>query len=84
MKSALRRNKTNYEKWVKKGRNLTNKDKTRKSKAVTNMIVSQAKIKYINDLGHKICDPKTGHRTFWSAFKRLSNKKKITNIPPIV
>ena len=28
-------------------------------------------------------DPETGQRNFWSAFKRISNKKKLTNIPPI-
>ena len=84
VKSAMRRNEKMYEKLVKKGINPTTKGKTSKSQALTNRIVSQAKIKYINDLGHKICDPNTGHKTFWSAFKRLSNKKKITNIPSIV
>ena len=28
-------------------------------------------------------DPETGQKDFWTAFKRISNKKKLTNIPPI-
>ena len=31
-----------------------------------------------------LSDPTTGEKVFWSTFKKLSNKKKITNIPPII
>ena len=31
----------------------------------------------------KLNDPKSSHKTFWSAYSKFLNKKKITNIPPI-
>ena len=34
-------------------------------------------------IGDKFSDPETGQKDFWTAFKRISNKKKLTNIPPI-
>ena len=34
-------------------------------------------------LGTKLSDPSIGHKNFWTAFKRITNKKKLTNIPPI-
>jgi hypothetical protein len=42
-----------------------------------------AKSRFVENLSKKICNPSTGQKTFWSAYKRLSNKKKITNIPPL-
>ena len=51
-------------------------DKTKKA-------IIDAKKRYFENLSKKICNPSTGQKTFWSAYKRLSNKKKNTNIPPI-
>ena len=31
-----------------------------------------------------LSDSSTGEKHFWNAFKKLSNKKKTTNIPPII
>ena len=45
--------------------------------------ILDAKSRFLENLSNKICNPTTGRKTFWSAYKRLSNKKKITNIPPI-
>ena len=44
-----------------------------------------AKSRFLDNLSKKICNPTTGQKTFWSAYKRLSNKKKKipTNILPI-
>ena len=36
------------------------------------------------NLSDKLCNPTTGQKTFWSAYNRLSNKKKVTNIPPLL
>ena len=35
-------------------------------------------------LGDKLSDPKIGQKSFWTAFKRIVNTKKQTNIPPII
>ena len=38
----------------------------------------------MDNLGKKLCDPTCGQKTFWTAYKRLANKKRNTNIPPIL
>ena len=38
----------------------------------------------MTNLGNKICDPNTGPKCFWTAFNRLLNNKKVTNIPPLI
>ena len=69
--------------WVKNGRNPLNRDKVKKIQLDTNRKINEATNNYINNLSKKLCNPTTGHKSFWSANKRLSNKKKITNIPPL-
>ena len=73
-----------YSEWVKKGRDPRGKEKVKKIQRDTNRKINEAKDFYINNLGNKLCDPTTGPKTFWSAYKRLANKKKITNIPPLL
>ena len=35
-------------------------------------------------MGSKLSDPKTGQKHFWTAYKKIINKKVNTNIPPII
>ena len=83
VKTALRRNKRIYKNWVDRGRNQVDKPHVNEIQSETNRIIKTAKEKYMNNLGTKICDPQSGHKVFWSAYKRLANKKKTTNIPPL-
>ena len=50
---------------------------------MTTKLIREAKRSYYEKLGNKLSDPQTGQKKFWTAFKRISNKKKIMNIPPI-
>ena len=50
----------------------------------TNKIIQDAKDKYHYDLGDKLCDARNGQKVIWTAFKRLLNKKKCSNIPPLL
>ena len=50
----------------------------------TQEAISEAKSTYLENLGKKLCDPTSGQKTFWTAYRRLANKKKNTNIPPIL
>ena len=50
----------------------------------TNRIIERAKSKYMSDLGRKVSNPTSGSKVFWGAFNNLINKKKITNIPPLL
>ena len=83
VKTALLKNKNIYTKWVKNGRRPNEYLQVKQSQSETNHLVNSAKSSYINNLGKKICDPSTGAKVFHTAYKRLANKKKITNIPPL-
>ena len=50
----------------------------------TNSLINSAKEAYIKNLSDKLCNPKSSSNVFWSAFKRLLNNKKLTNIPPLL
>ena len=84
VKSALNNNRRIYASWVKKGRLAADYLRVQLSQSTTNSIVTSAKKSYIDDLSRKLCDPTTGPKAFRTAFKCLANKKKITNIPPLV
>ena len=47
-------------------------------------MIRKAKTSYYEKIGNKLCDPKTGQKTYWTAFKKIVNKKKYTNIPPLI
>ena len=83
VKNILRKNRKVYNEWVKKGRDPLTREKIKCIQLKTNHEINEAKNIYMETLSKKICDPLTGQKTFWSAYKRLSNKKNITNIPPL-
>ena len=83
VKSAIRRNSRVYRKWVQCGRIPGERDNVREVQNSTNKLINAAKRTFYVNLGNKLPDPNTGQKHFWTAFKRISNKKKQTNIPPI-
>ena len=50
----------------------------------TNKFIKEAKLAYYSNLGNKLSDPETGQKLFWSAYKKVVNKKRTTHIPPII
>ena len=83
VKSAIRRNSRVYRMWVQRGRISGERDNVREVQNSTNKLINAAKRTFYVNLGNKLSDPNTGQKHFWTAFKRISNKKKQTNIPPI-
>ena len=83
VRAAIKRNKRTYKNWVKRGKIQVDKPNVNSMQAKTNKIIKRAKESYIENLSVKICDPQSGQKTFWNAYKRLANKKKNTNIPPL-
>ena len=49
----------------------------------TTKLIRDAKRCFYEKLGDKLSDTETGQKDFCTVFKRISNKKKLTNIPPI-
>ena len=72
-----------YSNWNKNGRAPDCYARVKLHQEKTKKAILEAKSRYLDNLSNKICDPTTGQKTFWSAYKRLSNKKKVTNIPPL-
>ena len=83
VKTAIRSKSRVHRKWVKRGRNPTGHDHVREVQNATNKLIGDVKRCFYEKLGDKLSDPETGQKDFWTAFKRISNKKKLTNIPPI-
>ena len=68
----------------KKGKKSSDWEKVKEHQQLTQDAIAEAKSTYHENLGKKLCDPTTGQKVFWSAYKRLANKKRDTNIPPIL
>ena len=68
----------------KKGKNINDLTEVREVQNITNKLIIEAKKSYYVRLGHKLSDPQTDQNHFWNAFKTITNKKKYTNIPPII
>lgn len=84
VKSTIRKNKRVFKKWIANGRKPDDRVVLARIQFETNKVINKAKNDYLSDLGSKICDPNTGQKCFWTAFNRLLNNKKITNIPPLI
>ena len=82
-KTAIKRNSRFYRKWVNRGRNPQDQHKVREARNSANKFIKEAKLKYYANLGAKLSDPNIGQKHFWTAYKKLANKKSSTNIPPI-
>ena len=84
VKSAIKRNSRIYYKWNKRGRRPEDRAKVTEVQNKTNKLIKEAKNSYYEKLGTLLSNYSTGEKHFWNAFKKLSNKKKTTNIPPII
>ena len=84
VKAAIKRNSRIYSKWNKRGRKPEERAKVIETQNETSKLIKQAKNSYYEKLGTLLSDSSCGEKHFWNAFKKLSNKKKTTNIPPII
>ena len=84
VKCAIKRNKRVFNRWKGRGRPTEGRAYTQEVQLETNSVISAAKESYIKDLSNKLCNPRSSNNIFWSAFKRLLNNKKLTNIPPLL
>ena len=84
VKTAIKRNSRVYRKWVNRGKNPNDRDKVRQVRNSTNKLIKEAKVAYYTNLGNKLSDPLTWQKHFWTAYKKINNKKRNTNIPRII
>ena len=79
-KNLMHKNRKLYSEWNSNGRQPARRDRVKQHQSKTEKAIIDAKNLYFENLSNKICDPTTGQKTFWSAYKRLSNKQKRLQI----
>ena len=81
IKKKIKRKIKLHNKWKKTG-NIIFKNKFKELQSEIFKLVDEAKIKHQQDICKKLNKPDNEH-VFWSTIKRLTNNKKMANIPPI-
>ena len=81
IKTARRKNNKLYRKYISGGRQQEDESKLNElSEFTCNLLTGET---YFNSLRKKLNDPNTAPKTYWSILKRLMNKIKIPEIPPL-
>ena len=83
-RTAIRRNHRVYKNWKDRGKPAQGRPYVKEVQNSTSKVIEEAKQSYLDDLSAKLCNPKSNSNVFWSAFKRILNSKKISNIPPLI
>ena len=84
VKTAIKRSHRVYRKFIKRGCLLNEWSVVKSIRNKTRKMVATAKESYFKSLGSKLSDPKHGIKTYWSILNRLVNKKKTSNVPPLL
>ena len=84
VKAAVKRKHRVFRKFMNSGRKQEDWENFKIIRNETSRMVANAKEQYYSNLGQKLSDPTTGIKTFWSTMNRLINKKKTTNVPPLL
>ena len=85
MKTAIKHKHRVYNKHVKRGRRKADKwENVRMVCNKTSAMITNAKDNYFAFLGRKLSNPVTGLKTYWTTLNKVINKKKVTNIPPLL
>ena len=84
LKNLLHKDRKIYSNWNKNGRAPDRYARVKLHQEKTKKAILDAKSRFLENLSNKICNPTTGRKTFWSAYKRLSNKKKRYKYSPYI
>ena len=84
IKSALRKKNRVYKRFICSGRLPEHEAKLQQVTEEVSNLITHSKDTYFKKLGDRLNDPRTGQKTYWSVLKRVLNKTKIPNIPPIL
>ena len=84
IKTAIKHKHRIYNKYVKRGCKPIEWEYVRLTRNETSKIIRDARENYFACLGRKLSDPSVGIKTYWSTLNKIVNKKKTTNIPPLL
>ena len=84
LKSAIKRKHRVFRKYVIRGRNQEDWKTVKEIQAENSKKIFDAKNSYYLKLGKKLSDPRIGIKEYWSVLNRMIQKKKFSNIPPLL
>ena len=84
LKSAIKRKHRVYNKYVKRGRKPDDWEYVRTIRNQTSSKITQAKDEYFSRLRKKLSDPTHGTKSYWTTLNKIINKKKFSNILPLL
>ena len=84
IKKMLRKQNKLFKKYKNNGYRQADKIHVERLKKECQDEIIKAKEKYYLNLGSKLADPSTGHKTYWKVLNKFLNKCKISRIPPIL
>ena len=84
LKSAIKCKHRVYNKYVKRGRKPDDWEYVRAIRNQTSSKITKVKDEYFSSLGKKLSDPTHGIKSYWSTLNKIINKKKFSNIPPLL
>ena len=73
-----------YHKFLSRGSRPEEKEHINRLHNETNRLIVNAKDDYFYNLGQKLSDPSLGPKSYWTVLNKILNKKKYTNIPPLL
>ena len=84
LKSAIKCKHRVYNKYVRRGRKPDDWECVRTVRNQTSSKITQAKDEYFSSIGKKLSDPTHGIKSYWTTLNKIINKKKFSNIPPLL
>ena len=84
LKSAIKRKHRVYRKFVQHGRRPEEWNLVKTIRNRTSKMIIHAKESYYQKLGKKLSDHNQGTKAYWATLNRVINKKKVSNIPPLL
>ena len=84
LKTVIKHKHRVYNKYVKRGRKPDDWDYVRQVRNETSAMITNTKDDYFVALGRKLSNLINGPKTYWTTLNKIINKKKMTNIPPLL
>ena len=73
-----------YNKYVKRGWKPDNWEYIQSVRNETSAKINKAKDNYFSDLGKKLSDPTNGIKSYWATLNKIINKRRFSNVPPLL
>ena len=84
LKSSIKRKHRVYNKYVKCGWKPEHWEHAQSVCNEASTKINKAKDDYFSDLGKKLSDPMSGIKSYWATLNKIINKKRFSNVPPLL